>query len=292
MELKIRRITAFAVTVLMIAAVIPFAFYEESYGASVRLSSKSIVLGEGASATLRVKGTKKKVKWSSSKKSIAAVTKKGVVKGKKCGSCTIKARVAGKTLKCKVTVREPAVANAMNLRNYILKNGSKASDGGRYIRRKWTAEDGIRSCNAVIKVYKDNTEMYFEVRDDYDSGDFRTRFEMTIDIIEQKPGDIYLYYSELDGGFAEYYYGSVGYDYYFEYGSPEKTAGVTVNKYIYDDTDEETPPDEYTDAATLEADAVAGTFASKTLNSFRLFDTLFRKCGLKSRMNNLGFSRI
>lgn len=40
----------------------------------------------GESKTLKVKNTKKKVKWSSGKKSVASVSKKGRVKAKKKGT--------------------------------------------------------------------------------------------------------------------------------------------------------------------------------------------------------------
>ena len=53
----------------------------------------------------KVKGTKKKVKWSSTKKSVATVNKKGVVTAKKKGTAYIKAKVGKKTYKCKVTVK-------------------------------------------------------------------------------------------------------------------------------------------------------------------------------------------
>ena len=49
----------------------------------------------------------KKVKWSSTNKKVATVNSKGKITARSAGSCTIKARVAGKTLKCKVDVGNP-----------------------------------------------------------------------------------------------------------------------------------------------------------------------------------------
>ena len=62
-------------------------------------------LAKGQSFTLKVSyaGTAK-VTWTTSSKAIATVTSKGVVKGVKTGTATITAKVAGKSLKCKVTV--------------------------------------------------------------------------------------------------------------------------------------------------------------------------------------------
>ena len=70
-----------------------------------KLSKTKITLTQGKKCRLKVKGTKKKVKWSSTKKSVATVNKKGVVTAKKKGTAYIKAKVGKKTYKCKVTVK-------------------------------------------------------------------------------------------------------------------------------------------------------------------------------------------
>jgi len=76
----------------------------------ITLNAKKKTLVVGKTYTLKVKGTKKKVKWSSSKKSVATVSKKGKVKAKKAGTAIIKAKVAGKTLKCKIIVKKKTPA--------------------------------------------------------------------------------------------------------------------------------------------------------------------------------------
>ena len=53
---------------------------------------------------MKVKGTKKKVKWSSNKKTIATVTRKGKVTAKKQGTAVITAKIGKKKYKCKVKV--------------------------------------------------------------------------------------------------------------------------------------------------------------------------------------------
>lgn len=72
--------------------------------AAVKINKKSISIKVGKTYKLKVKGTKKKVKWSSSNKKVATVSSKGVVKGKKAGKATITAKVGKKKYKCKVTV--------------------------------------------------------------------------------------------------------------------------------------------------------------------------------------------
>ena len=74
--------------------------------ATVKLNATKKTIEVGKAVTLKVKGTSKKVTWSSSDKNIATVSSKGKVKGIKAGTCTIKAKVGGKTYKCKVTVKK------------------------------------------------------------------------------------------------------------------------------------------------------------------------------------------
>lgn len=78
----------------------------------VTISAKKLTLPVGAKKKLTAKVTPKKnvsskIAWSSSKKKIASVTSKGVVKGLKEGTATITAKAAdgsGKKATCKVTI--------------------------------------------------------------------------------------------------------------------------------------------------------------------------------------------
>ncbi|MBQ7202585.1 MAG: Ig-like domain-containing protein [Eubacterium sp.] len=82
----------------------------EAQAATIKLNKKKATLIKGKTVKLKVKGTKKKVKWTSSNKKVATVTKKGLVKAKKKGKATITAKVAGKKLKCKITVETPKIS--------------------------------------------------------------------------------------------------------------------------------------------------------------------------------------
>lgn len=70
------------------------------------LNKTKATMEVGKTLTLKVKNTKASIKWSSSDKSIATVSKKGVVTAKSAGNATIKAVVSKKTLKCKITVKD------------------------------------------------------------------------------------------------------------------------------------------------------------------------------------------
>lgn len=76
-----------------------------------KLNRKKVTLKVGKTAKLKVKNTKKKVKWSikSGKKKIKLIKKKKtsvVISAKKQGKATVVAKVGKKTLKCKVTVKK------------------------------------------------------------------------------------------------------------------------------------------------------------------------------------------
>lgn len=93
--------------VLMTTLLIP-AF--QASAASVKLNKTKIVIAVGQTYALKVKGTTKTVKWSTAKKKVATVTKKGVVKGVRKGTAIITAKVGKKTYKCKVTVEAPKLS--------------------------------------------------------------------------------------------------------------------------------------------------------------------------------------
>ena len=102
--MKLRR--KFFLSILF--AVVMTALLTVSAFAKPALNKKKAKISTGQSVTLKVKGTKQKPKWTSSNKKIATVSKKGVVTGRSAGNVIIKAKVGGKTLKCKVTVKAPS----------------------------------------------------------------------------------------------------------------------------------------------------------------------------------------
>lgn len=84
---------------------------ESQAAAKPKLSKTKLTLTVGKTAKLKVKNYKGTVKWSSNKKKVAAVSKKGVVTAKKKGTAVITAKAGKKKLKCKVTVKMAANKN-------------------------------------------------------------------------------------------------------------------------------------------------------------------------------------
>lgn len=71
------------------------------------ISTSKCTIVKGTTYTLTMKGNTQKVTWSSSNKKIATVNSKGKVTAIGKGTTYIKAKVAGKTYSCKVTVEAP-----------------------------------------------------------------------------------------------------------------------------------------------------------------------------------------
>ena len=90
---------------------------------AAKLNKKSISLNVGKTYTLKASGTKEKITWTSSKKSVATVSSKGVVKAKKKGTAVITAKYGKKKLTCKVTVKQPVKSIKLNKTSATLKKG-------------------------------------------------------------------------------------------------------------------------------------------------------------------------
>ena len=95
---------------LMVAMILSGIVTPDHYSSAAKklTMQKKLTLKVGATKKLKVRGKKKsqKVTWKSSKKRVASVSKKGKVKALKAGTTTITAKVKGKKLKCKVTVKK------------------------------------------------------------------------------------------------------------------------------------------------------------------------------------------
>lgn len=79
--------------------------------AAPKLNRKTASVYIGKTVKLKVYNKIGKVKWKSSKTSVATVSTSGVVKGKKAGKAVITAKTGTKTLKCTVTVKKALTVN-------------------------------------------------------------------------------------------------------------------------------------------------------------------------------------
>lgn len=70
-----------------------------------KLSNTRLSVYTKTSKQLKLKGTSRKVTWSSSAPSVVSVNKKGKITARRTGKATITAKVNGAKYKCKVTVK-------------------------------------------------------------------------------------------------------------------------------------------------------------------------------------------
>ncbi len=109
-------------TLSMVAPeVVPITTATTVEAASVKLNYSKLTLYKGQKKQLKLKGTKKKAKWSSNRKTVVSVDKKGKITAKKKGTAVITAKVGKKKYKCKVTVKvKAAVKKIIEVRSIDL----------------------------------------------------------------------------------------------------------------------------------------------------------------------------
>lgn len=128
--MKKRKITLLTITVMLMCVLLAMPV-----SAAPKISKKKATMTVGQTLQLKVKGTKKKVKWSSNKKSVATVSAKGKVKAKKAGKATITAKVGKKKYSCEVTVKEQS--------KMILPNQDECGEANFYLYfASGTSENG------------------------------------------------------------------------------------------------------------------------------------------------------
>lgn len=137
--------------------------YTVEAASKIQLNKTKKTLYVGDTYKLKITGTNKKVKWSTSDKSIATVNANGKIKAKKKGNVTIKAKVGGKTYKCKIKVKN----NYVKAGKYKLTFGTYKSKysvftytikkDGTYTKKGYS--DGTKE-TGVYKIEKCSTKEY------------------------------------------------------------------------------------------------------------------------------------
>ena len=91
---KIKKIIVFMLVVALSFS--SLSINNVSAASKVKINKKKVVLYVGKTTTLKLKNNKKKIRWTSSNKKIATVSKKGKVKAKKVGKTIVIAKVGKK----------------------------------------------------------------------------------------------------------------------------------------------------------------------------------------------------
>ena len=118
--------------------------------AQVKLNKKKLTLRKGKTKKLVLKNADGKITWKSSKKSVASVSRTGVVTAKKSGKATITAKYNGEKYKCKVTVTSGSSSSSNSG-----STSNSSSNGGSYSTVYWTPSGQVyhvsRSCPTLSR---------------------------------------------------------------------------------------------------------------------------------------------
>lgn len=164
MKTIIKKGIAGFMTVVMLTGMITAAQPGAVAEAKTKLSKSKATICTGETLQLKLAGAKK-VKWTSSKKSVASVDKNGIVTGQKQGKCEIKASSAGKSYSCKLTVKKLP-------KNYATINGRKVKVGGKVkITYTLAADKPVGNVSGRYFYYGDQLEI---VTSDSDKMRFKT----------------------------------------------------------------------------------------------------------------------
>lgn len=151
---QLKKLTKVIVMMVMLAIVTPLTLPISNTtvaqaAATIKLDKKNITLTAGKSTTLHIKGTKKKVTWSTSNKKIATVNKNGKVTAVTGGAISVTATVNKKKYSCKVKVIV-AVNKAVKDAPFAAKE--EAFDKlGAVMPKDWTKEEVQKS--GAVTVY-------------------------------------------------------------------------------------------------------------------------------------------
>lgn len=78
--------------------------------AATKINKKKVTLIKGQSTTLKITGNRKKIKWTSNKKSVATVNSSGKITAKKKGTAKITAKIGQKKYSCNIIVQTPTIS--------------------------------------------------------------------------------------------------------------------------------------------------------------------------------------
>ena len=122
---KTHTITKIATLLFSLLLVVTLCFPTQALAKAPTLNRTTATLYVGQTTTLKV-SSNEAATWSSSNQGVATVTNKGVVRGKKAGTATIKAVTSSGTATCTVTVKKQG-SSMIVVKNKPLSLGESAS---------------------------------------------------------------------------------------------------------------------------------------------------------------------
>ena len=191
-----KKLIAILTIVIMIASVC-FIPDVDAGNTTFNITNQTRSVAVGKSFTIKLNGIKaKKVKWTSSKTSVATVTKNGVVTGVKKGKATITGKYKGLKFKIKVNVTEQYAQNDVSVTFKSAK--MKKKYGEKYFAITYTftnnSDEGVCFYDKFYtQVYVNNVER-----------DYETQEEVFTNVKNGASIDVVFYYKAKVGDKVEY----------------------------------------------------------------------------------------
>lgn len=189
---------------IMLFAIFYFVGDADAGSTTLNLTSDSYTLSQGKTLQLKINGVKaKKVKWKSSNKKVATVSKNGTVKAVKTGKTTISGKYKGITFKTKITVKETVkTLNKVLCEDENLKVTLKEIKNGKIylsIENKSDTEKEVLGCGFEI-----NGNSYSDLLWEYIQGGFTSNIKLELYDADNKEVDYNFENGKFKGAFRYY----------------------------------------------------------------------------------------
>ena len=246
---QLKRIYKVCMLVLILSMVSPAALPMSSVtvaqAATIKLSKKELSLKVGKSYTLKVSGTKQKVAWTTSKKSVAIVSKSGKVVAKRAGTSTITATVNKKKYTCKVTVKKAIIVNPYITKAPFDAQESTFNEINYVFPKEWTkdvlAEQGNNIMLSIHPAVDATVVMYSDVKlIIQETGKVKPDYSVAKEYFEGELTEVNIASKLVQSGIQEPLSDFKTSDYEATLGTTFKTEykfvyeGVTITQAIYD----------------------------------------------------------
>lgn len=174
----------------------------------VKLNKTKATIYVGKTVTLKLKNNRKKIKWSSSNKKVAIVTKKGKVKAKKAGKATITAKVGKKKYKCKITVKKKNNNNAVvkeKIKKACMKYGNTSSNmsGTYYYLSRSTVSDNMPQMEYYTSVQYFPSQDIIRISVLTEDTDWSQDWMTTFDIVNINDATCKVWYTDSFDNYGE-----------------------------------------------------------------------------------------
>lgn len=151
MKNNFKRVISLLLVLLLVVGLVP-----TTASASVKINKTKATIEVDSKLKLKISGTKSKITWKTSKKSVATVSSAGNVTAKKEGQATITATVGGKNYKCVITVtsKKDDAKKLEDLIKYLKKNDVISGTETKMDATMIGGIQGVKYSDSRVEIYE------------------------------------------------------------------------------------------------------------------------------------------